>query len=172
MLAKEINTYKRDDLFAATPPLEAMKILFSAAVTEGIGYTLGEEEQGFVPVFLDSIRAYYQARATREIDIDLPEEDGQEGLCGGLLKYLQGARDVVFNWEREYSNWLGDIGFVRGTGHACVYFYSAKRLRLVVHGDDFTALGPETEARWFADAFCKRFDAKNERANWTWEKPC
>ena len=27
-----------DDLFAATPPLEAKKIMFSMAVTEGIGF--------------------------------------------------------------------------------------------------------------------------------------
>ena len=32
MVAKEIKLDKRDDLFAATPPLEAKKILFSLAV--------------------------------------------------------------------------------------------------------------------------------------------
>ena len=34
--AKEFNNNKRDDLFAATPPLEAKKMIFSFAVTEGI----------------------------------------------------------------------------------------------------------------------------------------
>ena len=38
LVAQEINTDKREDLFAATPPLEAKKILFSLAVTEGIGF--------------------------------------------------------------------------------------------------------------------------------------
>ena len=33
LVAKEINTSKREDLFAATPPLEALKILLSLAVT-------------------------------------------------------------------------------------------------------------------------------------------
>ena len=37
LVAKEIKTSKREDLFAATPPLEAKKMLFSMAVTEGIG---------------------------------------------------------------------------------------------------------------------------------------
>ena len=37
-MAQEINVGKRDDLFAATPPLEAKKMRFSMAVTEGIGY--------------------------------------------------------------------------------------------------------------------------------------
>ncbi len=34
----------RDDLFAATPPLEAKNILFSFAVTEGIGYDKGNKK--------------------------------------------------------------------------------------------------------------------------------
>ena len=38
IVAQEFNTQKREDLFAATPPLEAKKILFSFAVTEDIGY--------------------------------------------------------------------------------------------------------------------------------------
>ncbi len=38
LVAKEIKVNKREDLFAATPPLEAKKLLFSMAVTKGIGY--------------------------------------------------------------------------------------------------------------------------------------
>ena len=41
LVAKEIKANKREDLFAATPPLEAQKILLSMAVTEGIGYQPG-----------------------------------------------------------------------------------------------------------------------------------
>ena len=37
LVAQEINTGKREDLFAATPPLEAKKILMSMAVAENIG---------------------------------------------------------------------------------------------------------------------------------------
>ena len=41
LVAKEIKFDRRADLFAATPPLEAIKILLSAAVTEGLGYKKG-----------------------------------------------------------------------------------------------------------------------------------
>ena len=46
MVAKEIKVDKREDLFAATPPLEAKKMLFSWAVTEGIGFkkVIGKRE--------------------------------------------------------------------------------------------------------------------------------
>ena len=44
LVAKYIKRDKREDLFAATPPLEALKVLLSVAMTEGIGYKSGKEE--------------------------------------------------------------------------------------------------------------------------------
>ena len=38
LVAQDINDHKREDLFAATPPLESKKMLLSLAVTEGIGF--------------------------------------------------------------------------------------------------------------------------------------
>ena len=46
LVAKEIKRDTRDDLFAATPPLEALNILMSLAMTEGYGYQKGKEKQG------------------------------------------------------------------------------------------------------------------------------
>ena len=37
-MPKAINTYADDDLFAATPPLEANNRLMPVAAVEGIGY--------------------------------------------------------------------------------------------------------------------------------------
>ncbi len=37
LVAKEIRREKREDLFAATPPLDAKKALFALPVTEGVG---------------------------------------------------------------------------------------------------------------------------------------
>ena len=39
LVAQEINTHKREDLFAATPPLEAKKMSLSLAVTAGVSWT-------------------------------------------------------------------------------------------------------------------------------------
>ena len=46
LVAMEIKRDKREDLFAATPPLEAKKVLMSMAVTEKIGYMAGKRKQG------------------------------------------------------------------------------------------------------------------------------
>ena len=52
-MAKEIKKDRRADLFAATPPLAALKMLLSLATTEGIGYERGRAEKGMKLEFLD-----------------------------------------------------------------------------------------------------------------------
>ena len=44
IVAQEVNNYKRDNTFAATPPLEAIKVLLSCAVTNNIGYKNDKSE--------------------------------------------------------------------------------------------------------------------------------
>ena len=46
LVAKELKLDRREDLFAATPPLEAMKLLLSLAVTEGVGFRRGNKKRG------------------------------------------------------------------------------------------------------------------------------
>ena len=46
LVAKELKKDNRDYLFVATPPLEALKILISMAMTEGVGYEKGKEKEG------------------------------------------------------------------------------------------------------------------------------
>ena len=99
IVAKEFNTSKREDLFAATPPLEAKKMLFSFAVTEGIGYQKGKKEEGMKLDFIDIRRAYYHAVARRKVYIKLPEGDEEEGMCG---KFIQ-----VPGWSPRCSLKLG-----------------------------------------------------------------
>ena len=65
LVAKEINKDNRDDLFAATPPLEALKILISMAMPEGVGYEKGKENEGMTLEFIDIKRAFFHAEAIR-----------------------------------------------------------------------------------------------------------
>ena len=141
LVAKEINTGRRDDLFAATPPLEAKKALFSMAVTEGIGYKRGEEKKGMKLMFIDVRRAFFHAAARRDVYVQLPDEDFSEGMCGKLNKAMYGIRDAAQNWEYAYVEFMLEIVFKRGIASPCVFFHESRNLRVVVHGDDFTALG-------------------------------
>ena len=160
IVAKEFNTSKREDLFAATPPLEAKKMLFSFAVTEGIGYQKGKEDEGMKLDFIDIRRAYYHAEARRKLYITLPEGDQEEGMCGLLFKSLEGTRDAAQNWEYTYSKFMTDLGFERGKATPCIFTLSSKNLRVVVHGDDFTVLGHTKDLDWFRQAISDKFTVK------------
>ncbi len=83
LVAKEIKKDKRADLFAAAPPLEAKKALFSFAVTEGIGWK-GGRRSGMKIDFIDVRRAHFFAKAKREVYVDLVSEDSEPGMCGKL----------------------------------------------------------------------------------------
>ena len=56
LVAREINTHKRDDLFAATPPLEALKLILSMTATSN---------QGEMVMVNDISRAFSHAKAER-----------------------------------------------------------------------------------------------------------
>ena len=80
LVAKEIKTHRRDDLFAATPPVEAKKMLFSLAVTEGIGYEKGDKAHGMKLDFIDARRADLHAPTRRQVFVELPPEDREPGM--------------------------------------------------------------------------------------------
>merc|ERR1712240_1000759 len=126
LVAREINTSKREDLFAATPPIEAKKILFSLAVTEGIGYQPGCKNQGYKLEFMDVRRAYFHANARRRVYVEIPKEDERLGMCGKLKKAMYGARDAAQNWEHANTDFLESVGFIGGTATPCV-FYNPER---------------------------------------------
>ena len=78
LVAREINTHKRDDLFAATPPLEALKMIISLTATGN---------HGEVIMVNDISRAFFHAKVTRDVYVQIPQEDlapGNEGMCGKL----------------------------------------------------------------------------------------
>ena len=95
LVAQELNTQKREDLFAATPPLEAKMILLSLAVTEGVGYQPGCKTRGYKLDFIDVRRAYFHATARRSVYVELPAEDDQPGMCGTLKKAMYGTLDAA-----------------------------------------------------------------------------
>jgi len=138
LVAQEIKRDKREDLFAATPPLEAKKMLMSMAVTEEIGYRGNDRKGGNKLEFIDVRRAYFHARARRLVYVKLPDEDNEEGNCGKLITAMYGTRDAAQNWEREYVEFMEGVGFRRGQSTPCIFWHKEKGIRAVIHGDDFT----------------------------------
>eukprot|EP00969_Alexandrium_andersonii_P048723 2137145-Alexandrium_andersonii.AAC.1 len=54
--------------------------------------------------FIDIKRAFFHAKARREVYVDLPPEDAEEGTCGVLKISMHDARDAAQNWEECYRD--------------------------------------------------------------------
>ena len=139
LVGREFNVGRDDALYAATPPLEALRIIVSdaATVTEfygsqevsshladepGRGETHTERKELMVN---DVRRAYFYAKIERDVFIELPAEDPEYGSrkVGKLRLCLYGTRDVAKGWQETLSAHLVSVGFTRGVGHPSVFHH-------------------------------------------------
>ena len=112
--------------------------------------------------FIDIRKAYFNAPAQRDVYVQLPDEalePGEKGqVCGKLVKSRYGTRDAAIKWEAEYTRVMLQAGFRQGESSPCIFRHSDKDLSVVIHGDDFTFLGPESELKWFASYLKSHFE--------------
>ena len=72
-----------------------------------------------------------------------------------------GTRDAAQNWENTYREAHEEFGVQSGKSIAMCHASSRKRgVRLVVHGDAFTALGQQEGLDWHRKVLTQRFEAK------------
>ena len=115
-VAKEYKTRARPELYASTPPLEALKVVLPEIATGKRG--------GKVVALVDVRRAYFHAPARRRVFVELPSEDcqpGDEHMCGLLQYSLYGTRDAAQSWEEELTSTLSDLKLTRGVACPCVW---------------------------------------------------
>ena len=159
LVACEVNTYKTDEYYAATPPLEAKKLLFSEYANTARRPT--NKPKLIVLSFVDIKKAYFNGVPRRNIHLAFPRELGiPPNLVAHLKRCVYGTRDAGAIWEDCYADALVEMGFVRGVANGCNFYHSARGLRVVVHGDDFTCLGPRADVLWYEDALSHKFEIK------------
>ena len=156
LVAREINTSKRDDLFAATPPLEALKTILSIT-TSG--------NKGEMVMVNDISRAFFHAPAKRRVYVQLPNEDcndGDQQFCGRLNFFMYGTRDAAQNWFTEYSRQLINIGFEQAKASPCTFYHRERSIRTYVHGDDYVSTGKLEQLQWLKTQLEKTFQVKTQ----------
>jgi hypothetical protein len=99
LVGREVIVGKDDALYAATPPLEALRLIISHAAT----YPDSGPQR--VVMINDLRRAYFYAKITRDVYIDLPKEDPKygTGLLGKLKLCLYGTRDAAKERQETLS---------------------------------------------------------------------
>ena len=144
----------RDDLFAATPPVEAIKLLVAQAAAQSVG---GRQRK---VMFIDIGKAHLYGPMDTDEYVELPPELARPGKCAKLLYTLYGMRMAARNWEREYTRVLKELGFVPGKASSVTFYHPTRTVRLVVHGDDFIIEGEEQDLWWVHDEMKPRFIVK------------
>ena len=158
-VAKEYKTHVRPELYASTPPLEAMKVVLSEIAT-------GERE-GNVVALVDVRRAYFHAPAPRKVFVELPPEDyqlGDEHMCGLLRYSLYGTRDATQNWEEELASTLSSLKLTRGSACPCAWRGHIKGEDIIatVHGDDITIGGERSAVESLIRMISKKHEIKKQ----------
>ena len=105
---------EEEAIFAATPPLEALKLLLSMAVSGNENRKLG---------VLDVSRAFFNADITEETYVELPDElkVHHPGMCWRLKKAMYGTRAAANSWAKEYTSKLLSWHFERGRSTPCIF---------------------------------------------------
>ena len=61
-------------------------------------------------------------------------------------------------WEDCYASSLVAMGFRRGIANPCCFRHPDRDMSVVVHGDDFTALGCRDDLEWYAKQLSDHFE--------------
>ena len=109
--------------------------------------------------FIDVAKAHVHARPSRNVYVRVPRELGlAPGTYGRLKKCCYGTRDAGAPWEECYASALVDHGFRRGVVCPTCFVHESKQISIVVHGDDFVALGEEELLDWYESAMATKFE--------------
>ena len=154
LVGREVAYEKRDDLYAATPPLESLRALLSLCASQQKG------RNPWRIMAIDVKRAYFYAPATRPLFVHIPKEDREEGdekMVARLNLSLYGTRDAAMNWTKVYTDFALENGFEKGGSCPC-NFRHPRGLAMTVHGDDFTLAGGTKELLWCKGLFEAKFE--------------
>ena len=149
------------DFFASMPPITALRVLFSLAVTRrvpDINGNLKPMPKDTCLIFIDVKKAHFRSPARRRLLVELPPEMGYGPVVGLLKKSLYGTRDAPANWEAAIKEVMISLGSIQAkSNYSCLYYHEQRQIRLEVHGDDFTGVGAKAELEWLADQLAKHW---------------
>ena len=157
LVAKEFKDGDKPEWYAATPPGECLKLLLNKMAAKKGQVKL---------VYADVSRAYFYAKASRPVYVELPEEDKDDNdgaVCGRLNVSMYGTRDAARNWAEEYAQTLRSAGFKRGVTNPCLFWNPTTDVSIMVHGDDFVAVGEDDKVEQATKALKETYKLKVEK---------
>ena len=149
-IARWVNPYKREDVFAVAPPLEALKFILSFTATV---------DKGEVVILNDVRRVFFHAKAEREVYVQLAPDDvvlgGCGGVCGKCCYSMYGARCAAQHLYNACPGRLVEMGFTQGRSSPCPFYRKQMNPRTYVHGGDYVSTGFPQQLQWMRKGFRK-----------------
>lgn len=147
MVAKEYKASIAHEMFAATPPVEALMMIVSWASSWG-----NQDEEQTAVMACDVSRAFFHAEAGPIMYVELPEEYQVPNiyLVGKLRFALYGTREAAAAWQKEVSKHLAQLGFKKGAFNPCLFHHIGKHVQVMVHGDEYAAAGTMSQLIWLS----------------------
>ena len=157
IVAKEYNDGVDPNMFASTPPIEALRYLLSKAATKG--------NEDKMIMLNDVSRAFFNAKVSREVYVHLPAEDieaGEKDLVGRLNLCLYGTRDAAMHWQECVATHLEGRGFVRSRAFPSLYHHEGRNISTLIHGDDYVSVASKEQLVWLKKELEGTFEIKTD----------
>ena len=96
-------------------------------------------------MFIDVKKAHLNGRLGPGDVVFVQLPGSPQGTRSRLKRWLYGMRQAASAWERDFVEKLAEIDIMSGKSSPVIFQGPKTCVRAVVHGDDFTFLGFETE---------------------------
>jgi len=102
---------------------------------------------------IDVKSAFFIWRGSQEYIYRAPFQDPYSGgeWVGLLVKAMYGTRDAPLIWRATVDQFMKSRGFLTNSIQPGVYYHPIKKLRVMIHVDDFMVIGSTSETQWFED---------------------
>ena len=166
LVARDYKDGADPDLYAGTPPLEALKLILSRAAT-------GTRTKCIM--VNDVSRAYLHAPCRAQVFVQRCAEDlnhwyGDPAIdnaapgatCWRLRRSMYGTRLAAQDWQAEVTKTLEGIGFTRSRASPNTFWHKARDIWTFCHGDDFASCAEPENLSWLYDRLQEKWLMKSQ----------
>ena len=110
---------------------------------------------------VDVSKAYFNGIPKRPLYMTFPNDLGLPShLVAKQVRRVYGTRDAGAIWEDTYRGALEDMGVTSGAASPCCFHHPKRNISVVVHGDEFTAIGLDADLDYYETELAKNFELK------------
>eukprot|EP00971_Amphidinium_carterae_P292147 5799547-Amphidinium_carterae.1 len=153
---KESEKLTEAELFSATPPLEALKLLLAWMAAQ----RSSKQAKPLKLAAWDVSRAHLYGKVNREVYCTLPEGDEEEGMIALLLKSLYGLQDASKIGQGDWAEQLTSSGWRRGVANPAILYHPESGSCAICHGDDFLMAGDEDALQGMDNSLKAKYEVK------------